>query len=131
MEQDRAAFDPGGEDARWPTVEQHLLERYRADLAAEPNSPLSKALFVVVEKIQGGKERIPESWAVHGTTGYRFANAITGLFVGRALERDFNALYARFSGYPFAYEALLSQRFGGDFRELIAWWRVQGGGAVR
>jgi hypothetical protein len=24
----------------------------------------------------------------------------------------------------FAYEALLSQRFGGSFRELMAWWRT-------
>jgi hypothetical protein len=24
-----------------------------------------------------------------------------------------------------AYEALLSQRFNGDFRELMAWWRSQ------
>ncbi len=25
----------------------------------------------------------------------------------------------------FGYEALLSQQFQGDFRELIAWWRTQ------
>jgi hypothetical protein len=24
-----------------------------------------------------------------------------------------------------AYEALLSQRFNGNFRELLAWWRTQ------
>ena len=27
----------------------------------------------------------------------------------------------------FAYEALLSQRFHGDFRELMGWWRAQRG----
>ena len=30
-----------------------------------------------------------------------------------------------------AYEALLSQRFNGDFRELMAWWRTQQPQAVR
>lgn len=27
----------------------------------------------------------------------------------------------------FGYEALLSQRFGGNFRELMAWWQTQRG----
>ena len=65
----------------WPEVEQRLRERWQAEAGAHVDSPLRKALYVVVEKIQGGRERIPEAWAVHGTTGYRFANAVGGLFV--------------------------------------------------
>lgn len=38
-------------------------------------------LYVVVEKITAPHERMPESWAIHGATGYRFANLVNGLFV--------------------------------------------------
>jgi hypothetical protein len=31
----------------------------------------------------------------------------------------------------FGYEALLKQRFGGNFRALMAWWRGQRGEAVQ
>lgn len=31
----------------------------------------------------------------------------------------------------FGYEALLSQRFGGNFRELMAWWQSQRATAVQ
>jgi hypothetical protein len=31
----------------------------------------------------------------------------------------------------FAYEALLSQRFNGSFRELMAWWRTQRAGEAQ
>jgi (1->4)-alpha-D-glucan 1-alpha-D-glucosylmutase len=112
IERARAQFqkEHGTEDARWPAVEQRLLERYRAELAAEPNSPLSKALFVVVEKIQGGKERIPEAWAVHGTTGYRFANAVCGLFVQPQAERHLTETYHRFIGEAVDFEELVYQK---------------------
>ncbi len=108
----RARFhqEPGAEGALWSKVEQHLLERYRAELAAEPGSPLSKALFVVVEKIQGGKERIPEAWAVHGTTGYRFANAVGGLFVQQQAERHLTETYHRFIGEAVDFEELVYQK---------------------
>jgi (1->4)-alpha-D-glucan 1-alpha-D-glucosylmutase len=108
----RARFqqEHGTDDALWAKVEQHLLERYRAELAAEPGSPLSKALFVVVEKIQGGKERIPEAWAVHGTTGYRFANAVGGLFVQQQAERHLTETYHRFIGEAVDFEELVYQK---------------------
>ena len=41
-------------------------------------------IYLVVEKIAAGHERVPESWPVHGTTGYRFANVVNGLFVDTA-----------------------------------------------
>ncbi len=40
--------------------------------ASEQRPP--RPLYVVVEKIVAGYERLPESWSVHGTTGYRFVN---------------------------------------------------------
>jgi len=36
---------------------------------------------VVIEKIDAIHEQLPASWRIHGTTGYRFASLLTGLFV--------------------------------------------------
>jgi (1->4)-alpha-D-glucan 1-alpha-D-glucosylmutase len=38
-------------------------------------------IYVVIEKIAAGHERVPAAWPVHGTTGYRFASVVNGLFV--------------------------------------------------
>jgi len=47
-----------------------------------PGQPLAaKPLYVVVEKIVAPHEKTPPDWAVHGTTGYRFANLVNGLLI--------------------------------------------------
>ena len=47
-----------------------------------------RPLYVVAEKIAAPGEQVPESWAVHGTTGYRFANVANAVLVeGRAAAR--------------------------------------------
>src|SRR5439155_23327603 len=85
-------------------IESRVRERFRA----EPlDAPIRKALYVVVEKIQGGRERIPNAWAVHGTTGYRFGNNLGGLFVDRAHAAAMTEIYERF----------IDERV--DFRELV------------
>jgi (1->4)-alpha-D-glucan 1-alpha-D-glucosylmutase len=62
-------------------------------VAAAPRPPL----FVVVEKILGPDEPLPEKWPVAGTTGYDFTNQLNGLFVApdgfAAIER----FYVRFT----------------------------------
>ena len=54
--------------------------------------------WVVVEKILADHETLPADWPVHGTTGYRFANLLTGLFVDQrrpsALRPHLPALHA-------------------------------------
>jgi (1->4)-alpha-D-glucan 1-alpha-D-glucosylmutase len=54
--------------------------------------------WIVVEKIVAGHESLPPDWPVDGTTGYRFANLLTGLFIDRAAETRFDRLYQRFTG---------------------------------
>ncbi len=49
--------------------------------------------YVVVEKILGAGEALPAEWAVDGTTGYEFLNALNGLFVSPAGEKPIRALY--------------------------------------
>jgi (1->4)-alpha-D-glucan 1-alpha-D-glucosylmutase len=50
--------------------------------------------WIVVEKILSGDERLPADWPVDGTTGYRFANLATGLFVDPAGEAAMSAAWA-------------------------------------
>ena len=38
-------------------------------------------LYVVAEKILAPHEQLPRDWALHGTTGYRFANVVNALLV--------------------------------------------------
>jgi (1->4)-alpha-D-glucan 1-alpha-D-glucosylmutase len=54
--------------------------------------------WVVVEKIIAGHEDLPADWPVAGTTGYRFANLLTGVFVDAAAEGRFDRIYQRFTG---------------------------------
>jgi (1->4)-alpha-D-glucan 1-alpha-D-glucosylmutase len=64
---------------------RRLQDRY-ARLAGLENPPPEQAsrprpLYVVAEKIIAPHEQLPETWPVYGTTGYRFANVVNGLFV--------------------------------------------------
>ncbi|GAA5513364.1 hypothetical protein Dcar01_02097 [Deinococcus carri] len=55
-------------------------------------------LYVVAEKILEPGERLPEDWAVHGTTGYDFLAQLNGVFVDRQSEEELTAIYRRFTG---------------------------------
>jgi (1->4)-alpha-D-glucan 1-alpha-D-glucosylmutase len=61
---------------------RRLQERY-AQIASLDGvgGERARSLYVVVEKIIAPHEQLPETWPVHGTTGYRFANVVNGLFV--------------------------------------------------
>ncbi|MBC8023258.1 MAG: malto-oligosyltrehalose synthase, partial [Burkholderiales bacterium] len=72
----------------------------------------AKPIYLVIEKIVAPFENLPEDWAVHGTTGYRFANVVNGLFVDTAAESRMTRTYHAFIGNetPFAEVARLSKR---------------------
>ncbi|WP_434388053.1 malto-oligosyltrehalose synthase [Melittangium boletus] len=112
LERARALFDAehGARAEAWPEVEQGLRARWHAEAGARTDSPLRRALFVSVEKIQGGRERIPDSWAVHGTTGYRFANAVSGIFVQPAAEGPMTETYQRFIGEAMDFDDLVYEK---------------------
>ena len=65
-----------------------------------------RPLYLIVEKILGANERIPETWTVHGTTGYEFLALVNGLFVNRANERAIDTAYTRFVNNEEPFEAL-------------------------
>ncbi len=69
-------------------------------------------VYVAVEKIVAPFENLPEDWAVHGTTGYRFANVVNGLFVDPAAEARMTRTYHGFirDDTPFGEIARRSRR---------------------
>jgi (1->4)-alpha-D-glucan 1-alpha-D-glucosylmutase len=67
-------------------------------------------LYIVAEKILSDGESLRSDWAVCGTTGYGFLNAVNGLFVDADQARSLKKIYVRFTGEhkPFgdvAYES--------------------------
>ncbi|MBI4320342.1 MAG: malto-oligosyltrehalose synthase [Chloroflexi bacterium] len=65
-------------------------------------------LYVVAEKILAGDEPLPQNWAVYGTTGYDFLNAVNGLFVDARRARVFDRIYSRFTGEKSKYRILVN-----------------------
>jgi (1->4)-alpha-D-glucan 1-alpha-D-glucosylmutase len=61
--------------------------------------PTDKALlplYLIVEKILATFERLPQSWPVHGTTGYNFTNVVNGLFVDARAKARLDRAYSSF-----------------------------------
>ena len=78
------------------------LSKARSGLAkrngnGKRNGP-ERTFYIVAEKILAGNEPLRTSWAVEGTTGYRFLNLLNGLFVDHSKEKAFQQLYQRFTG---------------------------------
>jgi (1->4)-alpha-D-glucan 1-alpha-D-glucosylmutase len=83
-----AGEEDGDED-----VEATLRRRYEQMVAADP---AYKPFYILGEKILLKTEKLPESWAVFGTTGYDFANQVNGLFVDSGQAKSFEKIYSRF-----------------------------------
>ncbi len=93
------------------------FQRLQTEAAKRLNWPIPRTpwtlnaedmpLYVLIEKILAPFERLPQEWAVHGTTGYEFTNLVTGIFIRQDKEAEISRLYDR----------LLEQRM--DFDLLI------------
>jgi (1->4)-alpha-D-glucan 1-alpha-D-glucosylmutase len=83
-------------------------------------------LYVVVEKILGRDEQVPQQWPVAGTTGYEFLNAVNGVFVNGEGLAKIEETYRRLTGWtlPFAelcYQCnklVIEELFRGDLNAL-------------
>lgn len=71
---------------------------------------LAPEAYIVVEKVCGFGEGIPEFWPVQGTTGYDFLNMVNGLFCDGRNRSHVDRLYRSFSGLDVPYEDLLSDK---------------------
>ncbi|HVT44184.1 MAG TPA: malto-oligosyltrehalose synthase [Thermoanaerobaculia bacterium] len=88
--------------------------------------PRRAPLHVVVEKILAPEERLHDSFAAAGTTGYDFLNRVNALFVDRKGLRSLFRIYRDFTGSEAGFEELCYRRkkqviatlFKGDLRML-------------
>ncbi len=65
-------------------------------------------LYVVAEKILSRGEALPPDWAVDGTTGYDFLNAVNGLFVHAEGREAFDRAYQGFAGATLDFNQLVA-----------------------
>jgi (1->4)-alpha-D-glucan 1-alpha-D-glucosylmutase len=75
-----------------------LQARHAQQAAVGGHQP--RALYLLVEKILAEHEQLPESWAVHGDTGYRFGALVNGLFVDGRNEEPLTQAWCDFTGEP-------------------------------
>ncbi len=71
--------------------------------------PEAGGLYTVVEKILAEHEALPADWPIQGTTGYRFANLVGGLWVDGAAKARFDRAYAAFIGARADFDEILRE----------------------
>lgn len=81
--------------------------RLQCKTAHVPEESPKKQYYVVVEKILTGKERLPETWPVNGTTGYDFTNLVNGLFINSNALTRIERIYRVFTGQHVVYADLV------------------------
>ncbi|NJD69085.1 MAG: malto-oligosyltrehalose synthase [candidate division NC10 bacterium] len=84
-------------ESDWKVIEERLLKRYDEQTSQNPQPPFRRAFYIIAEKILTKGERLPEGWAVDGTTGYDFLNHLNGIFVDSANGKRLEDIYSRFT----------------------------------
>ena len=107
-----------------PVAHLRKLQLRLADPAEEPADALP--FYVIVEKILAEKEELDPEFAVSGTTGYEFIDAVNTLFIDPEGLRALSVLYRQFTGltqrFPeICYERkkqIIHELFEGEMRAL-------------
>ncbi len=88
-------------------LQQGYASRVGLTLAApDASGRPARPLYVVAEKIAASHEEIPLDWAIHGTTGYRFANIANGVLVDADAGPRFAHIWRNFTGDARSFERL-------------------------
>jgi (1->4)-alpha-D-glucan 1-alpha-D-glucosylmutase len=66
-----------------------------------------RAIYLVVEKILSGPERLPNDWPVHGTTGYDFARIVNSVLCDASAEQAITKTFRRFIGHSMHFGHLV------------------------
>jgi (1->4)-alpha-D-glucan 1-alpha-D-glucosylmutase len=81
-----------------PATYFRRLQQGYAQLTGRSGIADERPLYVVIEKIDAAHEKLPADWQVHGTTGYRFANLLNGIFVETAAKTRTDRTWRAFVG---------------------------------
>nr|MCU0973435.1 malto-oligosyltrehalose synthase [Burkholderiales bacterium] len=98
-------YDPA---AYFRRLQERVAMAWGASLK-EPADRKDWPLYVVLEKITAGHERLPEAWRVHGTTGYRFMNVVNGLFIDGSARAKLDRTYLGFVPEAMEFEEIAYQ----------------------
>jgi (1->4)-alpha-D-glucan 1-alpha-D-glucosylmutase len=97
-----AIFGPTTTEARrWEMLESDsaaVSDATMANTETAECSPADVPSYVVVEKILGPDEPLPETWPVVGTTGYDYTPALNGLFIVPEGLAQIEKQYVQFTG---------------------------------
>jgi (1->4)-alpha-D-glucan 1-alpha-D-glucosylmutase len=87
-----------------------LRERLTASSVNESNEGVDQAPpYIVVEKILGRRENLPDDWPVEGTTGYNYLNFANRLMIDSGKAPAMINFYTRWTGVQPDFEELLYQ----------------------
>lgn len=76
-----------------PTKYFHHLRAKLVEVSGK-NGPA----YLIAEKILTGKEHLRKDWPIQGTTGYEYANLVSGLFVDPSAAQKMERIYRSFAG---------------------------------
>jgi (1->4)-alpha-D-glucan 1-alpha-D-glucosylmutase len=88
-------YDP---DQYFRRLQSRYAQLAGIDLDAEDDGRPGRPLYVVIEKIAAAHEKLPESWAVYGTSGYRYAALVNGVLVDTEATDEMERVYRSFAG---------------------------------
>jgi (1->4)-alpha-D-glucan 1-alpha-D-glucosylmutase len=75
--------------------------------------------WIIAEKILQPEEKLPDSWAIAGTTGYDFLNVAGGLFVDSRAEAAMNEVYRNFTGESLDFAIVAREKKLEVLREIL------------
>ena len=89
---------------------QEYFEKLQRRCAQAVGIPLpgdGKAIYLVIEKILTGDEKLPRAWPIHGTTGYDFVSQVSQVLVDSSAEDAIEKIYRRFIGHSMHFGHLV------------------------
>ena len=86
---------PEGDDHEHSDFSPEMLRGYQGLVSSYPRY---RPFYIIGEKILTRAEKMPEDWAIFGTTGYAFVNSLNGIFIDTKNAKSFDDLYAKFTG---------------------------------
>ncbi|HYH43877.1 MAG TPA: malto-oligosyltrehalose synthase, partial [Burkholderiales bacterium] len=99
-------YDP---DQYFRRLQQRYAQLAGVDLKPGEDGRPARPLYVVIEKIAAPHEKLPESWAVYGTSGYRYAVLVNGVFVDPEAAEEMERVYRDFADDAVDYEDTVYQ----------------------
>jgi (1->4)-alpha-D-glucan 1-alpha-D-glucosylmutase len=76
--------------------------------------------YIVIEKILGADEPLPDDWPIYGTTGYDFLNKMNGLFLDISNAEELDRIYHSFSDLDVPYQDLPYEKKKQVMENLLA-----------